>query len=359
MSSNTELEGDVMEVQAHKGIHKNVEDLLEATEAFNGTDELKDTKEKIEDEIMKDETDENQAVDDKPPSIPCHVTRSVSSVPQNNEIPPTIASLILEDVISTAMSQSPSETCSIDLLQGHAKSNARIPSGRAGLPESGVLRQSCIVLPPTSSLSGILVKTSSNTPSPAKKVGFKLPSQLGACDSPRIGKSEFTPRAVVGSSPESIHQISQFIQKTQISNQVDESRTELVKRKLFDANTEPQLDIIRFAKKKRVGKSAKAGIVFPVTRMISKLKKGRYARHIGVGAGVYMAAVLEYLVAEILELSGNFTRYHNRARITPRSILLTLKHDSELDELTRTVTIPQGGVRPCIHPSLLPADSST
>ena len=31
MSSNTELEGDVMEVQAHKGIHKNVEDLLEAT----------------------------------------------------------------------------------------------------------------------------------------------------------------------------------------------------------------------------------------------------------------------------------------------------------------------------------------
>ena len=35
-----------------------------------------------------------------------------------------------------------------------------------------------------------------------------------------LGKSEFTPRAVVGSSPESIHQISQFIQKTQISNQV-------------------------------------------------------------------------------------------------------------------------------------------
>ena len=44
-------------------------------EAFNGTDELKYTKENIEDEIMKDETDENQVVDDKPPSIPCHVTR--------------------------------------------------------------------------------------------------------------------------------------------------------------------------------------------------------------------------------------------------------------------------------------------
>ena len=35
-----------------------------------------------------------------------------------------------------------------------------------------------------------------------------------------IGKSEFTPGAGAGSSPESIHQISQFIQKTQISNPV-------------------------------------------------------------------------------------------------------------------------------------------
>lgn len=35
-----------------------------------------------------------------------------------------------------------------------------------------------------------------------------------------LGKSEFTPEAVVGSSPESIHQISRFIQKTQIFNQV-------------------------------------------------------------------------------------------------------------------------------------------
>ena len=31
MSSNTELEGDGMEVQAHEGAHKHVENLLEAT----------------------------------------------------------------------------------------------------------------------------------------------------------------------------------------------------------------------------------------------------------------------------------------------------------------------------------------
>ncbi|KAI8445850.1 histone-fold-containing protein [Phakopsora pachyrhizi] len=48
--------------------------------------------------------------------------------------------------------------------------------------------------------------------------------------------------------------------------------------------------------------SAKAGLQFPVGRIHRLLKKGHYATQIGAGAPVYLAAVLEYLAAEIKNL---------------------------------------------------------
>ena len=51
--------------------------------------------------------------------------------------------------------------------------------------------------------------------------------------------------------------------------------------------------------KKSVSKSAKAGLQFPVGRVARFLKKGKYATRIGAGAPVYLAAVLEYLAAEV------------------------------------------------------------
>lgn len=52
-------------------------------------------------------------------------------------------------------------------------------------------------------------------------------------------------------------------------------------------------------KGKSVSKSIKAGLQFPVGRITRFLKKGRYAQRLGGGAPVYMAAVLEYLAAEV------------------------------------------------------------
>ncbi|XP_070595318.1 core histone macro-H2A.1 isoform X1 [Erythrolamprus reginae] len=111
----------------------------------------------------------------------------------------------------------------------------------------------------------------------------------------------------------------------------------------------------RGGKKKstKTSRSAKAGVIFPVGRMLRYIKKGHPKYRIGVGAPVYMAAVLEYLTAEILELAGNAARDNKKGRVSPRHILLAVANDEELNQLLKGVTIASGGVLPNIHPELL------
>lgn len=106
--------------------------------------------------------------------------------------------------------------------------------------------------------------------------------------------------------------------------------------------------------KPAVSRSSRAGLLFPVGRMSRFLKKGKYAGRVGAGAPVYMAAVLEYLAAEILELAGNAARDNKRSRIIPRHIQLAVRNDEELNKLLGSVTIASGGVLPHIHSVLLP-----
>ena len=101
-------------------------------------------------------------------------------------------------------------------------------------------------------------------------------------------------------------------------------------------------------------RSSRAGLQFPVGRVSRYLRKGRYAARVGGGAPVYLAAVLEYLSAEILELAGNAARDNKRTRITPRHVQLAVRNDEELNKLLGGVTIAQGGVLPNIHAVLLP-----
>ncbi|CAD6226425.1 unnamed protein product [Miscanthus lutarioriparius] len=107
-------------------------------------------------------------------------------------------------------------------------------------------------------------------------------------------------------------------------------------------------------RKKSVSRSVKAGLQFPVGRIGRYLKKGRYAQRVGTGAPVYLAAVLEYLAAEVLELAGNAARDNKKTRIIPRHVLLAIRNDEELGKLLAGVTIAHGGVLPNIHSVLLP-----
>ncbi|XP_016071784.1 PREDICTED: histone H2A type 1-H-like [Miniopterus natalensis] len=105
---------------------------------------------------------------------------------------------------------------------------------------------------------------------------------------------------------------------------------------------------------KAIARSFRAQLQFPVGRVHRLLHNGNYAERVGAGAPVYLAAVLEYLTAEILELAGNAARDNKKTRIIPRHLQLAIRNDEELSRLLGKVTIAQGGVLPNIQAVLLP-----
>ncbi|XP_030913409.1 histone H2A [Geospiza fortis] len=87
------------------------------------------------------------------------------------------------------------------------------------------------------------------------------------------------------------------------------------------------------ARAKAKSRSSRAGLQFPVGRVHRLLRKGNYAERVGAGAPVYLAAVLEYLTAEILELAGAwrerrapFFPLHRDVAVfrPPRTVLMAL-----------------------------------
>lgn len=107
------------------------------------------------------------------------------------------------------------------------------------------------------------------------------------------------------------------------------------------------------AKKKKsdkINRSTRAGILFPVgrTQRLLKTKAALNKARVGPGPAVFLASVLEYLTAEVLELSGDQAKQLGTKRINERSIKLAVEADAELDELFKTgkVSILGGGATP-------------
>lgn len=77
----------------------------------------------------------------------------------------------------------------------------------------------------------------------------------------------------------------------------------------------------------------KAGLTFPVGRVRRNLRKGNYAKRIDTDSAVYLAGVMEYLVADALELAGNETRQDGNDVIAPVHLQRAFNNDSEFKYL--------------------------
>jgi histone H2A len=73
-------------------------------------------------------------------------------------------------------------------------------------------------------------------------------------------------------------------------------------------------------KNKAKSRSNRAGLQFPVGRIHRLLRKDNYAERVGAGASVYLAAVMEYLAAEVLKLAGNAARDNKKTRTIPKHL---------------------------------------
>ena len=104
---------------------------------------------------------------------------------------------------------------------------------------------------------------------------------------------------------------------------------------------------------KSVSASKRAGLIFPVGRIGSQLRKGRYAARVSKSAAVMTAATLEYVTAEILELASKAVLQRGKGkRITPRALTLAVRHDADLGSLLKDVTLSRGGVVPKVEKAL-------
>eukprot|EP01070_Trichotokara_eunicae_P008098 Trichotokara_eunicae@DN5639_c0_g1_i7.p1 len=102
-------------------------------------------------------------------------------------------------------------------------------------------------------------------------------------------------------------------------------------------------------------KSSHAGLVFPVGRVSRLLRDGRYSQRVGDSAAVYMASVLEYLTAELLEVAGENAVSRKKKTIAPKHLVESIRNDEDFVKFLKHVTIAQGGsmTKVGVHPELL------
>ncbi|EAW72649.1 H2A.B variant histone 3 [Homo sapiens] len=88
-------------------------------------------------------------------------------------------------------------------------------------------------------------------------------------------------------------------------------------------------------------RTVRAELSFSVSQVERSLREGHYAQRLSRTAPVYLAAVIEYLTAKVLELAGNEAQNSGERNITPLLLDMVVHNDRLLSTLFNTTTISQ------------------
>ena len=105
---------------------------------------------------------------------------------------------------------------------------------------------------------------------------------------------------------------------------------------------------------KKTSKSERAGINFPVGRISRYMKEKKVIERISLGSPVFMAAMQEYITADLLDQAGNTCQDDGKKKLTPRHIFTSIQTDQEFHDLFENTIIANGGVREFVNKELVP-----
>ncbi|NXL63772.1 H2A1A protein, partial [Chordeiles acutipennis] len=89
------------------------------------------------------------------------------------------------------------------------------------------------------------------------------------------------------------------------------------------------------ARQSRSSRSSRAGLLFPVSRVDRQLRSGRFAERFGARAPVYLAAVLQWVTRETLDVAGKISKQSKQRRISPSHLQMAVQRSSVLRQLLR------------------------
>ena len=83
-----------------------------------------------------------------------------------------------------------------------------------------------------------------------------------------------------------------------------------------------------------------SSLTFSVNAIRRRMRDGKYAEKLEIGAAIYMTGVLEYLTCEVMCLAGDVAKAKSKDRITPRDLQIAIRNSGELSQVLAAYRLP-------------------